>query len=482
MLKSAVLTVGLLALLTWTAPAVAEESALEQRLEALQRQNEALQRESDALRQQSEMLQREMQEIRGELQRLSAERAAPPPPAPEPAATGPRMSFGGQYRINSYIVEDDVGRDDRTASRARIRQNVDLLFSEQFKTHLQVELGHTTDNVTTTSSSSRGNDLAVRHAVMDYTFKHGTNFQAGIVPLSDYFGDTMFSSDWDYNPLALSIKAPLAGGTLRAFGANLNEGDETIAEDDFVHYQLDYILPIPGENQLNFGATLTNIADPAQKDRIHANYGVGGHYWLAGGLLLRGFVMGSYTEEELLGTRDDAEGVAAKLELLSSTGLGLMATHATGDSDGSGFLPPMALARTQGYWGYTGLLTVQGPTDTGFDADSVNVSHNGFGLTTVQLKYARPLTPELDMYLAAGWFGNSDTPDGRDSTVGYDFLAMGTYRFTDILALDFGIAYALLEDSVSGYPNGVIGGTTFNQPKGEERDKRAFFTRLQAEF
>ncbi len=480
MSKSVIYTVGLLALLTWTAPAVAGQTPLEQRLDALQHQNEAMQRESEALRRQSEMLQREMQGIRAELQRLSAERR--PADTPEPAATGPRMSFGGQYRINSYIVEDDVGGDDRTASRVRVRQNVDLVFSDQFKTHFQMELGHTTDNVTTTSSSSRGNDLAVRHAVLDYTFNNGANFQAGIVPLSDHFGDTLFSSDWDYNPVALSLTTPLGGGSLRAFGAILNEGDETIAEDDFVHYQLDYILPIPGDNQLNFGATLANIADPKQKDRIHANYGMGGHYWLGGGLLLRGFVMGSFTEAELLGTRDDAEGFAAKLELLSSTGLGLMATHASGDSDGSGFLPPMALARTQGYWGYTGLLTVQGPTDTGFDADSVNVSHNGLGLTTVQLKYARSLIPNLDMYLAAGWFGNSDTPDGRDSTVGYDFLAMGTYHFTDILALDFGIAYARLEDSVSGYPNGVIGGTTFNQAVGEERDKRAFFTRLQAEF
>jgi hypothetical protein len=142
----------------------------------------------------------------------------------------------------------------------------------------------------------------------------------------------------------------------------------------------------------------------------------------------------------------------------------------------------MAFAPTYGYWGYTGLLTVQGATDTGFDGDAVNISHNGLGLTTVQVKYARPLTQSFDVHLAAGWFGNTDSPAGRDSLVGIDLLAMGTYHFTKILALDFGLAYAMLEDSVSGYPNSVIGGVTFNQPVDDDRDKTAFFTRLQAEF
>lgn len=86
------------------------------------------------------------------------------------------------------------------------------------------------------------------------------------------------------------------------------------------------------------------------------------------------------------------------------------------------------------------------------------------------------------MYLAAGWFGGTDSPGDRDSLVGVDLLAMGTYHFNEILALDFGAAYARLKDSVSGYSNGVIGGTTFNQPVDADRNKYAFFSRLQAEF
>jgi hypothetical protein len=405
------------------------------------------------------------------------------------ARKGPEVSLGGQYRINSYSADNDLGAGQQTASRVRIRQNVDFRFNESFFTHLQLELGHTTDNITTTNNSSRATNIAVRHAVLDYTLENGINLQAGIVPLSDRFGDTLFSSDWYYNPVAVSLTTSLGPGELRTFAGNLWEGVETDSADDFVHYQLDYALPLQGESQLNFGATLANVPDaPAAPgvpfsghDRNHISYGVGGSFPLSDDVLVRAFVLGSHTDRKLLGTSDDAKGLAAKLEVTAGD-FALLATHATGDSDGSGFLPVMALARTNGYWGYTGLLTVQGPTDTGFDGDSVNISNNGFGLTTVQAKYARTLIEDLDIHLAAGWFGNTDGKSGRDSFVGADFLAMATYRFTSFLALDLGGAYARLEDGLSGYSNGVIGGASYNQPLDRDRDKWAFFSRLQAEF
>lgn len=155
--------------------------------------------------------------------------------------------------------------------------------------------------------------------------------------------------------------------------------------------------------------------------------------------------------------------------------------HASGEHDGTGFLMPMAFAQTFGYWGYTGILTVQGPTDTGFDFDGINMSNNGYGLTSAQARYAFPINANLRAYLAAGWFGNTDAP-GRSDRVGIDFLAMLTYRFNDVLALDLGADYARLEDSVSGYFQGVQGGAAFNQAQGVERDKFALFGRLQAEF
>lgn len=59
-------------------------------------------------------------------------------------------------------------------------------------------------------------------------------------------------------------------------------------------------------------------------------------------------------------------------------------------------------------------------------------------------------------------------------------MGLGTYRFTAVLALDFGAAYARLNDGLSGYPQGAAG--LFNQDAGVVRGKMALFSRLQAEF
>ncbi len=399
-----------------------------------------------------------------------------------------KMKWGGQYRVNGYTADDDMG-DDPTSARVRIRQSLDVQFDENLSSHLQVELGHTSDNITTTNNSSRGTNLAVRHAVMAYNFQPGeSNLTAkvGILPLADHFGDVLFSADWDYNPVAASVEREslfVDGDDVRLFAATLNEGDEVVTEDDFTHIQFDYRWPVTPALKLNAGVGFAAVEDVFGDSRDHYNYGFSGEWQLDEGMLLRGFILGSKTEKQLVGASSDGEGVAVKLELaIPDVGLDIMATYASGDDDGSGFLPVMALAPTNGYWGYTGLLTVQGPTDTGFDGDSVNISNNGYGLTSVQLRYRRPITEKAALYLAGGWYGNTDAPDGREDRLGWDSLAMVSYSLNPYLTVDVGGAYARLEDSVSGYWQNANGGADFNQAPGTDRDKYAIFSRIQIEF
>lgn len=469
------LALGLLA-----QPVLAIDADVQKQLEMMRQQIEALQAQLQAQQQTQNKL-----EARQEVQAQQT--------VPTASRGSPEVSFGGQYRINAYSADNDVaGQDNQTASRARIRQNIDLKFTDNFKTHLQLELGHTTDNVTTTSGSDRKTNVNVRHAVLDYTFGNGINMQVGIVPLDDHFGDTLFSSDWDYNPVAVSFTAPVGSGTARAFAATLHEtigtGGETTSKDDTTHYQLDYNLPLSEGSSISLGAShvsLTPNAAAPFSSRYNINYGISGHFGLGNDMALNAFLIGSHTEKGLISAMDSGNGAAIKIELAGKAGpgnFGLMVTHATGNSRGDGFIPTMALSRANGYWGYTGILTIQGPTDTGVDGDSVNISNNGYGMTTVQAKYAFPITADLSGYISAGWFGNTDTPVGRSGDVGADFLLMGTYRFNNYLALDFGGAYARLEDSVSGYSNGIINGASFNQAAGVDRDKKLLFTRLQAEF
>lgn len=459
---------GMLILLVFVSTAYGADKNIETRILQLEQDNKTL--------------KKELQQVKAELET--------PQSAQRQAQSGnrnigdktPVASYGGQYRINSYSADNDVGGDRQTASRVRIRQDIDIKFDEQLKTHLQLEMGNTASNITTSSSN-----IKVRHGVIDYTFKNGINAQAGIVPLSDYFGDSQFSSAWYYNPVALSAIIPASNGQLRAFAGNLSEGDELIASDDFVHYQLDYAITSSNNQQLNFALTYADIGNNATPALSYAYYNLAAGLIMpmSNGLKLDAFIMASDTDKGLLATSSDASGLAFKLAVTGAAGkgdFGLMLTHASGEDDGSGFLPIMAMARANGYWGYTGILTIQGSTDTGFDGDSVNISNNGFGLTTLQAKYVLPVSQKLKTYAAAGWFGNSETPAGRGSNVGIDLMVMGSYQLHKYLALDFGAAFARVEDAVSGYSNGVIGGTGFNQAAGTSRNKTALFTRLQTEY
>ncbi|QJA06534.1 hypothetical protein FVE67_06875 [Thermosulfurimonas marina] len=442
-----------------------------------------------ALRAELREKDRRIQALEEEVRRLRAQMAEKARPAEKEAATArveisppvKRVTFGGQYRINSYSVH--THRKNLNASRLRLRQNLDLVFSEAFRTHLQVELGHTPANITKTEER-----LRVRHAVLTWAPRRDLSLEAGLLPLSDRAAEMLYSADWDYNPLALTLsyRNPY-WGNFRLFAAQLNEGDEALAHDDFLHYELDWERPLSPNLTLSAFALYAEVAEnyanpaggPSSHTRPHLNYGLGLSFKPYEDLTLRAVLAGSFTDREILGTPNDASGWLLRLEAEKTFPWGsasLLFTHASGDSDGEGFLPIMALAGTYGYWGYTGILTVQGPTDTGFDDTAVNVSNNGYGLTTLQGRLRWRLADWAGLTLAAGWFGNTEAP-GRDDLVGYDFLGMLTLRLHRYLTLDLGLDYAHLKDSVNGYES-----RDFNFAPGKEEDKLAAFSRLQAEF
>ncbi len=446
-------------------------------LRALQAELRKKDREIEALR-------RELSELKSRLAEKEPSVAAPSGPAkkaPEISPPVKRIAFGGQYRINSYSVH--THRKTLNASRLRIRQNLDLVFDSRLRSHLQVELGHTHANLTTTEKR-----LKVRHAVLSYAFGGGFSAEAGILPLSDRARDMLYSADWDYNPLALALYYRNKRlGDFRLFAAELDEGEEDLAHDDFVHYELDWERKFSPGLKLSLFALYAEVAEnyanpaggPSEHTRPHLNYGGMLTWKPREDLTLRAALIGSFTDREILGTPDDASGWLLRLEAEKTFGpaaLSLLFTHASGDKDGEGFLPLMALSGTYGYWGYTGILTVQGPTDTGFDDTAVNVSNNGYGLTTFQTRLSYAFSERLRLWLAAGWFGDTEAR-GRDSTVGYDFLGMLTLRLHRYLTLDLGLDFAHLEDSVNGYAD-----RSFNFNPGDEEDKLAVFSRLQAEF
>jgi hypothetical protein len=250
---------------------------------------------------------------------------------------------------------------------------------------------------------------------------------------------------------------------------------------------------------MGFGASVYRFADygsPGAFDK-DTQYYIGARYATDVG-------MANYNsgERESLtaGSDRDNEGWAGSLQVKLPVGpakVGLLALYASGDEDyesavagrdSDSFITPMSLYGGAGYWGYTGKLTIQGPTDTHIDDALVNIDGGtagfngcptcnlGRGMVTVQANASFNLIPdELDGYLGVGWYQSDDSPTGFDDDVGFDIIAMGNYHFGSGLNLEFGVDYVQLGEGASD-------STALGANLGEERDEVLIFSRFQLEY
>ncbi len=401
------------------------------------------------------------------------------------AGTAPEASFGGQYRINSYTLMDKDGAGNIAASRVRIRQNIDLKFSEEFSTHIQLNIGHITEGIgnhtaNTTGTAAPGVTVGLRHAVLKYKFSDAAILVAGLVPLSDKFGDTLFSSDWDFNPLTYALVGTTSGLDYRVGSftvAENGESDETTAGGKTMNDTGGYLLDLGG----NLGVAKAGVMGLIIQTPNVAADGYDSNSWF--GVRAEGDVTGlkwhlsgvsSSVKKNIAGTTDDATGIQilAKVDgKAGNLGWGVLALNSSGEKGTKkGFISPQSLYGGQGYWGKTGILNIQGPTDTGMDANMLRTDNGGLGLMTIQANISSPIVTNLDGYLGAGWYqANEDNASGSKD-IGSDIYAQLKYSFPNSpLALQAGVDVASLGKAA---PNS--GGKT--------RTATAVFSRLQAEF
>lgn len=406
------------------------------------------------------------------------------------AGTPPEVSFGGQYRINSYTLSDKDGAGNIAASRVRIRQNIDLKFSEEFSTHIQLNIGHITEGIGNHTSNTSGSDnlgnavntrgvtVGLRHAVLKYKFSDAAILVAGLVPVSDKFGDTLFSSDWDFNPLAYALLGNTGAIDYRVAWfkvAENGEVDETPAAKTMNDID-GYLLDLGGD----LGVAKVGVMGLLIQTPNAAADGYEGNSWVGirgdGSTSALGWhlsLVNSNVKKTPIGTTDDASGIQllAKVDgKAGSLGWGVLVLNSSGDKGNKGFISPQTLYGGQGYWGKTGILNIQGPTDTGMDANMLRTDNGGLGLMTIQANVSSPLTDNLGGYLGAGWYqANQDNAAGSKD-IGSDIYAQLKYSFPNSpLALQAGVDVASLGKAA---PNS--GGKT--------RTATAVFTRLQAEF
>lgn len=427
--------------------------------------------------------------------------------SPMSAMAAVESTFHGQFRVNYYSLSQDSDVGPGTAAeRLRWRPTWDAKISNEVSMHMQLNIGHIQGNTSNVRYVPNPEDAAgdpavsLRHAVLMFAAPEiGGNFAAGLVPVSDKFGDTLFSSDWDFNPLTLAWLGKIGGADVRLATAKLMESDPEVY-DDVDAYVADVDLPMGNGSVggsvyvLNSGDAVTALGDLGASATenyigIRASQGIGI-------VKVNGFILwnsgtiescaASLCSGSALGEDVDNSGYAIKLEgsaPLGPANVGLMFITASGDKDfggtdsASSFITPMTLIAHTGYWGYTGKLNVQGPTDTGID-NPLNIdgaaynsgSGVGYGIMTVQAKADFPIMDRLTGYAAIGIFQHMDVPSGSEKSIGTDIYVQGKYNVAQNLNLEAGLDYASIGKDNTAYNNTVDNTITL------------LFARLQLEY
>jgi hypothetical protein len=389
------------------------------------------------------------------------------------------LKLGLQYRVMYNLsniplsgVSTFADTEDYDFFRQRMRLNIDLQPAHGTYEHmeniggfLQLEYRGGWGGSSPASSDPRGglslnafNRLqarGVRYGYIYYTPNDMSYLAAGIIPVSDQMGDTLFSADWDFNVGGIAYSSMSGNVDYRLAYVRLIDG---VASAD---------REVVGDNSHFFIADL-NLAVGKAKVGGHIYYlyaseevaieaGLPGEvkqgwYTLSGSvdldsLMLNGFVSVNNGD---FGTTENT-GLALKAEAiipLGSPTVKVLAVYSTGDEAGvepdDQYRTIQGIFGTEGYWAYTHLFTANGPSDV--NDLGVGIDNGGFGLTTIQAKIEGPLTNKLTGELVGGWFQASEKNAAGDDDMGTEVAGMFTYEMAKYLNLQVGVAYAFLGD------------------------------------
>jgi hypothetical protein len=288
--------------------------------------------------------------------------------------------------------------------------------------------------------------VMMRYGYLAYHTEELGRLQAGVQGWQDTFGQTLFSSDWDFSVGGLSWAREfpeLSDGQVRFGIFELVEGDTHLVDQSYL-LTLDLDRPVMEKHSIGFSAYFLpdrgGYSYPTMAYTSAWDVWLGGRFRLALPIVpVNGFAIYN------VGERDDGgaptfhhEGTALKLEAGPvPIGPGKVSTQAVystgGDTPGSGFRTVAQSARdnfgAEGYWSYLMLVTPQGYTDV--NDLGVSLQNRGCGLFTVQAKYDYPIFQKLSGTIAVGWL-RSDTPNPANGSAD-----MGT-ELGNNFTLDFG--------------------------------------------
>ncbi len=385
-----------------------------------------------------------------------------------------KVKVGLQYRIMynySNIplsgVTTAVNTKNYDFFRQRMRFNIDVQPADNVGGFLQLEYRGGWGGSSPANSDPRGVGLTlnafnrldargVRYGYIYYTPSDQSYLAAGVIPISDRLGDTLFSADWDFNVGGITYNGKRSGFDYRLAYVRIIDGVASTDKDIIGKNSNIYIA------DLDYSARKT-VKLGAHIYYLHASENLGtasglpgkvsqGWYALSGSVdinktNINGFICfnkGDY------GTTDNS-GLALKAEAiipLGSPTVKLLAVYSTGDKEGitpdDQFRTIQGIFGTEGYWAYTHLFTPNGPSDV--NDLGVGIDNGGRGLTSVQAKIEMPFMDKFSGELSGGWFQATEDNAAGEKDMGTEVGTMITYAVAEKLNLQVGLAYASLGD------------------------------------
>jgi hypothetical protein len=448
-----------------------------------------------------------------------------PPPPPPPAATPPsavisqdasvpaavnpvitsdpppndklpfKWTWGGQYRIDPnsanfpfqpLVITNDQHTESFVQQRMRLWATVNP--NEHVEGYIQVQLGGTlwgqnadfgkTFNAPFPVPPPNQDVVGVelRRGWVAYQDEECGKLRAGILDWHDSFGDTLASSDYDFNIGGVDwTKVFKECNNLKVVLAALFLSDlPLITTDDVpVGSHTSWLLAADVDQPLgeksSVGGSVYYLTDRGDYSYpTYAPYRSSWDVWL--GVRAKTVLMDTVPVNGFAllnsGEREDLEGVtvlrhtgfAGKFEIgpieFGPGKFSAQALYASGsDTPGFGTTSEFrTVAQTyrdnfgaQGYWSYLYLTSPNGPADT--KDLGVSLQNRGLGLFTVQAKYEYPLCGKLSGTSAVGWLRAANpNPTSGGTEIGTEVSQMVTYNFGGGLKLDVGTAYLFTGD------------------------------------
>lgn len=384
-----------------------------------------------------------------------------------------RLRIGFQYRVmwngsNLPLAGVTTATDPKSNDffRQRMRLNIDVAPNDKVGGFMQLEYRGGFGGTSPEFSDPRGNGLSlnafnrleargVRYGYVYYRPITDTYLAAGIIPLSDRLGDTLFSADWDFNVGGIVADGKLGTLGYRAAYVRLVDGVATADDREVVGENSDLI-------------TLDFAVEPAESIELGSHF----YYLYAGedialeaglpgevqqawiGLSAQGeFDGGEINGFAVVNTGEfgdvDNTGYSAKVEAKwdahQSVNIAAQVLYSSGDLDGeNSYRTVQGIFGVEGYWAYTHLFTANGPSDV--NDLGIDLDQGGLGLLTGQARVRSALLPWLDNDVFVGVFQSGDQNELGNDFLGTEVGTMFVLKPEEYLALDVGFAGAFLGD------------------------------------